>query len=101
MQRDLAHLGLARLDMRAQQPGRLVRTAADHRAQDLRVLVVGLADPVRLRLSLQPYVSLLALHHAVDDYVLAVKQRDRALRAAASRLLTRPFSPACRGGAGR
>jgi hypothetical protein len=47
------------------------------------------ADPLRLRLGLQPYVSLLALHHAVDDYVLAVKQRDRALRAAASNVVGR------------
>lgn len=39
--------------------------------------------PAKLRLSLQPYVSLLALDWPVDDYVLAVKQRD-ALRSAAS-----------------
>ena len=48
------------------------------------------ADPVRLRVALQPYVSLLALNHAVDDYVLAVKQRDRALRATASNAVARP-----------
>lgn len=47
------------------------------------------ADPLRLRLGLQPYVSLLALHHAVDDYVLAVKHRDRALRTAASNAVGR------------
>lgn len=39
--------------------------------------------PARLRLGLQPYVSLLALDYPVDDYVIAVKQRD-ALRTEAS-----------------
>ncbi|MDD2763016.1 MAG: DNA-binding domain-containing protein [Opitutaceae bacterium] len=32
------------------------------------------ADPARLRLDLQPYISLLALNHAVDDFVIAVKK---------------------------
>jgi len=41
------------------------------------------ADPARLRLGLQPYLSLLALDHPVDDFVLAVKQ-DGGLRADAS-----------------
>ena len=35
--------------------------------------------PAKLRLALQPYLTLLALDWPVDDYVLAVKQRD-ALR---------------------
>ena len=39
--------------------------------------------PARLRLGLQPYLSLLALDYPVDDYVIAVKQRD-ALRTEAS-----------------
>jgi hypothetical protein len=39
--------------------------------------------PARLRLGLQPYVTLLARGHPVDDYVTAVKRRD-ALRAEAS-----------------
>ena len=39
--------------------------------------------PSRLRLGLQPYLSLLALDHPVDDYVIAVKKRD-ALRTEAS-----------------
>ena len=34
------------------------------------------ANPATLRLGLQPYVSLLALGHAVDDFALAVKQHD-------------------------
>ena len=47
----------------------------------------ALADPTRLRLGLQPYVTLLALEHPVDSYVIAVKQRD-TLRAAASNATT-------------
>ena len=39
--------------------------------------------PARLRLRLQPYLSLLALDFPVDDFVIAVKRRD-ALRAEAS-----------------
>jgi hypothetical protein len=44
-----------------------------------------LADtpPAKLRLGLQPYLSLLAFDWPVDDYVLAIKQRD-ALRSEAS-----------------
>lgn len=41
------------------------------------------ANPARLRLGLQPYLSLLVLEHPVDRYVLAVKKRD-TLRAEAS-----------------
>jgi hypothetical protein len=41
------------------------------------------APPARLRLALQPYLSLLALDWPVDDYVIAVKNRD-ALRGATS-----------------
>ncbi|HWA88054.1 MAG TPA: putative DNA-binding domain-containing protein [Opitutus sp.] len=43
--------------------------------------------PSRLRLGLQPYISLLALNHPVDDYVIAIKHRD-ALRAEASNATT-------------
>jgi hypothetical protein len=39
--------------------------------------------PTRLRLGLQPYLSLLALDYAVDDFVVAVK-KDGALRTDAS-----------------
>jgi len=39
--------------------------------------------PTRLRLGLQPYLSLLQLDYPVDEYVIAVKQRD-ALRTEAS-----------------
>lgn len=44
---------------------------------------IARAAPATFRLALQPYVTLLALNHPADDYVLAVKQRD-ALRGAAS-----------------
>ena len=45
--------------------------------------------PGRLRLGIQPYVTLLELGHAVDDYVIAVKQRDGALRSGASNAVAR------------
>lgn len=48
--------------------------------------IVG-TPPGRLRPGLQPYISLLALGHPVDDYVIAVKRRD-ALRAEASNATT-------------
>ena len=41
------------------------------------------APPARLRLGLQPYLTLLALDWALDDYVIALKKRD-ALRNDAS-----------------
>ena len=44
---------------------------------------LGRAQPARLRLGLQPYVTLLALGHPIDTYVIAVKKRD-TLRAEAS-----------------
>lgn len=44
---------------------------------------IAATPPARLRFGLQPYVTLLACEHAVDDYVIAVKKRD-ALRNAAS-----------------
>ena len=47
----------------------------------------GRANPARLRLALQPYVTLLALNHPVDTYVLAVKKRD-SLRAETSNATT-------------
>jgi hypothetical protein len=41
------------------------------------------ADPAKLRFAVQPYLTLLACRHPVDEYVLAVKQ-DGALRTEAS-----------------
>lgn len=46
-------------------------------------------SPARLRLGLQPFLTLLALRHPVDDYVIAVKQRE-ALRGAASNTVNAP-----------
>lgn len=48
---------------------------------------ISATPPSRLRLGLQPYVTLLALDHPVDDYVIAVKKRD-ALRNQASNATT-------------
>jgi len=45
------------------------------------------ANPARLKLGLQPYVTLLALEHPLDSYVIAVKKRD-TLRAEASNATT-------------
>jgi hypothetical protein len=45
------------------------------------------ADPAKLRLGLQPYISLLALDFPVDDFMLAVKKHD-ALRGEASNAKT-------------
>ncbi|MGC4074747.1 MAG: DNA-binding domain-containing protein [Nibricoccus sp.] len=44
-------------------------------------------NPETLRLRVQPYLTLLTCHHAVDDYTLAVKN-DNALRAEASNAVT-------------
>jgi hypothetical protein len=44
-------------------------------------------NPETLRLRVQPYLTLLRCHHAVDDYALAVKS-DSALRAEASNAVT-------------
>lgn len=49
----------------------------------------------RLKLGMQPQVRLLALHHAVDDFAIAVKQN--ALRADASNAATGSVSTASRG----
>lgn len=46
------------------------------------------APPAKLRLALQPYLTLLALDWPVDDYVLAVKRRE-ALRSEASHAIDR------------
>ena len=53
------------------------------------------APPPKLRLALQPYLSLIAAEWPVDDYVLAVKKRD-ALRSEASNAIDRAPAPASR-----
>ena len=42
------------------------------------------ADPERLKLNLQPYLQLLQLDYPVDEFILAVKQRDELSRGEAS-----------------
>ena len=42
------------------------------------------ADPARLRLNLQPYLQLLQLDYPVDEFFLAVKQREELSRSEAS-----------------
>lgn len=49
----------------------------------LTAAVIARTPPEKLRLGLQPYLSLLVLDWPVDDYVLSVKRRE-ALRGAAS-----------------
>jgi len=44
------------------------------------------ADPASLRLSLQPYLQLLALDYPVDEFLLAVKQQESLLRHDASNM---------------
>jgi hypothetical protein len=46
-------------------------------------------DPDKLRVRLQPYMTLLHLEYAVDEYVLAVKQGDHALRGTASQAVVK------------
>lgn len=41
-------------------------------------------DPARLRLGVQPYLSLLELAYPLDDFVIAVKRQSTALRSEAS-----------------
>ncbi|MEO6004208.1 MAG: DNA-binding domain-containing protein [Opitutus sp.] len=59
------------------EPGRAVLTPAE----------IGAVAPSRLRVGLQPYITLLKLDHPVDEYVIAVKTRD-ALRNQASNATT-------------
>ncbi|HZL38387.1 MAG TPA: DNA-binding domain-containing protein [Tepidisphaeraceae bacterium] len=41
-------------------------------------------EPAKLRLGLQPYLSLLELNYPLDDFVIAVKKQDSAMRSEAS-----------------
>jgi hypothetical protein len=47
-------------------------------------------DPAKLRLSLQPYVRLLELDWPLDDYALALKRQQTALRSEASNAVDAP-----------
>ncbi len=41
-------------------------------------------NPAKLRLSVQPYLTLLEMGYPLDDFVISVKRQDRALRSEAS-----------------
>jgi hypothetical protein len=41
-------------------------------------------NPAKLRLQRQPYLTLLKLHYPLDDFVIALKKRDAAMRGEAS-----------------
>lgn len=45
------------------------------------------ADPSRLWLNLQPYLSLIEVDHAVDEFFMAVREQDSGLRSEASNAL--------------
>ena len=47
-------------------------------------------NPTKLRLALQPYITLLELHHPLDDYTTALKQQQTALRSEASNAVDAP-----------
>lgn len=47
-------------------------------------------DPATLGLALQPYVTLLELHYPLDDYAMALKQQQTALRSEASNAVDAP-----------
>ena len=46
------------------------------------------SKPARLRLGLQPYLSLLELNWPLDDFIMAVKNRDAAMRSEASNAIS-------------
>lgn len=56
---------------------------------------IASVPPAKLRLALQPYLTLLALEWPIDDYMIAVKQRE-ALRAEASHAVDRGPRPTAR-----
>ncbi len=50
----------------------------------LTTAALATANPARLKLRLQPHVQLLALRFPVDDFVIAIRQREALLRGDAS-----------------
>jgi hypothetical protein len=59
--------------------------AFDGPANELLVIddLLG-ADPAKLRLSLQPHLTLLDMQYPLDDFVIAVKKKNAAMRSEAS-----------------
>ncbi len=51
---------------------------------------VATADPTKLKLRLQPYLTLLDLAYPLDDFILAVKRQEGALRSEASNAVESP-----------
>ncbi len=51
---------------------------------------VAMADPAKLKLRLQPYLTLLDLAYPLDDFILAVKRQEGALRSEASNAVESP-----------
>jgi hypothetical protein len=50
-------------------------------------------DPTKLRLQLQPYLTLLDLGYPLDDFVIGLKKRDAALRSEASNAMDTSDNP--------
>lgn len=65
------------------------QVAAFDEARENPLLINDLlgADPAQLHLGLQPYLSLIEVNHAVDDYFMAVRRQDSGLRSEASNAL--------------
>lgn len=74
---DMAHLEWAHVEA-FDAEARPVLTADD---------LLGL-DAAKLQLTLQPYLSLLALEYAVDEYLLSLKKQGDTLRSEASNAIT-------------
>ena len=52
--------------------------------------VLASANPAKLKLSLQPYLTLLEMSHPLDDFIMAVKRQNAALRSEASNAIQTP-----------
>ena len=48
------------------------------------------ANPAKLRLALQPHLTLLDMQYPLDDFVLAVKKQNSAMRSEASNAIENP-----------
>jgi hypothetical protein len=47
-------------------------------------------NPIKLRMGVQPYITLMALHYPLDDFALGLKQQQTALRSEASNAVDAP-----------
>ena len=55
----------------------------------MALLLDGGADPAKIHLALQPYITFLACDYPVDDYILAVRRREEP-RGEASNAVSEP-----------